>query len=113
VHFSGSSEDDVIQPTSTSVWITYDCVSKKGNLGTHWKSPAGELELAVMEMTYEPNIPGHNMWKLQVEDVTAFQRSLEDDEEQLNIFNEAIGKFFQTPHVHIDISCLQVVYKEP
>jgi hypothetical protein len=102
---SGLSEDDLTQPVS--VWIKFDCHTKKGDLGVRWKSTAGEIDLALMEMTFGPSNPDHNIWQLQWKEITAFRSSFEDDELEMNIFNEAIGKCCQMPHIHLDVNCYQ------
>lgn len=102
---SGLLEDDLIQPVS--VWIKFDCHTKRGDLGVRWKSPAGEIDLALMKMTFGPSNPDHNVWQLQWKEITAFRSSFEDDEPQMNIFQEAIGKCCKMPHIHLDINCYQ------
>lgn len=56
---SGLPEDDLIQPISA--WISYDCVSKKGDFGVRWKSFSGEFDLALMQMSFGSHDAEHNV----------------------------------------------------
>ncbi|CAF3652782.1 unnamed protein product [Rotaria socialis] len=84
----GLEEDDLIQPTS--VWITYDCRSKKGHLGVRFQSAAGKVDLAQMLIDLSTKKEQYE-WQLRPDEVDHFYNLIKNDQQQLPMFSEAMG----------------------
>ncbi|CAF2054414.1 unnamed protein product [Rotaria magnacalcarata] len=85
---AGLEEDDLIQPTS--VWITYDCRSKKGHLGVRFQSAAGKVDLAQMLIDLSTKKEQYE-WQLRPDEVDHFYNLIKNDQQQLPMFSEAMG----------------------
>lgn len=82
--------EDVIQPMS--VWISYDCQSKREYLGVRFVTPRGEVDSAeiLMDLSILPTQPYE--WKHRSDQINEYYGLIQKEDHMVDALIEAMSK---------------------